>query len=168
MSPIVKFFGEDLSVTIRMLPETNKLVIIPDTIYNYRIGGGTSRFRAEMLEDFLALYRLKSELINEIKMPQDAEYFINAELMNIIISWLKTCYVAAGYSESQMLQEVESIAALPEVKKAVNDLCNRAKINKLAKNFFENNYKEICDMVIVQSKNENKKQVLKKILYKLG
>lgn len=37
---VVKFMGEDLSVTLRLLPETHKLVIIPDIVYNYRIGGG--------------------------------------------------------------------------------------------------------------------------------
>ena len=50
-APIVKFMGEDLSVTLRCLPLTQRLVIIPDVIYNYRIGGGTSKFMPYMLED---------------------------------------------------------------------------------------------------------------------
>lgn len=49
---IVKFTGDDLSVTLRCLPRTNKLVVIPNRIYNYRLGGGTSKFMAYMLEDF--------------------------------------------------------------------------------------------------------------------
>lgn len=65
--PIVEFMGEDLSVTLRVLPETRRLVIIPDVVYNYRIGGGTSKFMPHMLDDFLSLYRLKKNWRNAIR-----------------------------------------------------------------------------------------------------
>lgn len=68
--------GEDLSVTLRCLPLTQRLVIIPDIIYNYRIGGETSRFMPDMLNDFLALYDNKVKLIYEYDMPQDAMFNI--------------------------------------------------------------------------------------------
>lgn len=56
---IVQFMGDDLSVTIQILPETNRLVIIPDCVYFYKIGGGTTKFMPYMLDDFLTLYRKK-------------------------------------------------------------------------------------------------------------
>lgn len=44
-----------------------------------------------MLDDFLALYNNKIKLIHEYTMPQDAIFYTNIELMNILVSWLKMC-----------------------------------------------------------------------------
>lgn len=38
-SPLVKFMGEDLSVSLRVIPNIQKLVITPNYVYNYQIGG---------------------------------------------------------------------------------------------------------------------------------
>ena len=41
---------------------------------------------AYMLEDFLALYRYKEKMSEQYPMPQDARYYMNIELMNIVFS----------------------------------------------------------------------------------
>lgn len=38
--PLVKFMGDDLSVTLKIMPEAKRLVIIPEKMYYYRMGGG--------------------------------------------------------------------------------------------------------------------------------
>lgn len=36
--------GDDLSVTLNLLPKTKKIAITSKNVYNYRYGGGTSKF----------------------------------------------------------------------------------------------------------------------------
>ena len=91
--------GEDLSVTLRVLPETRRLVIIPDVVYNYRIGGGTSKFMPHMLDDFLSLYRLKKELAQRHPMPQNVEYLMAVEMKNIVLSWLEMCALSGKFDK---------------------------------------------------------------------
>ena len=117
--PIVHFMGEDLSVTLRVLPETQRLVIIPDIVYHYRIGGGTSRYMPFMLEDFLSLYRFKKEMAEKYPMPQNADYFMAVEMKNILLSWLEMCAVHGEYSKDALLQEAARVCRIPEIQDAV-------------------------------------------------
>lgn len=116
---VVKFMGEDLSVTLRLLPETHKLVIIPDIVYNYRIGGGTSKFMPYMLDDFLALYRMKKQMAIEHPMPQNAGYFMAVELKNIVLSWLEMYSLSDRYDSKSLAEEIKRVCRLPEVQEAV-------------------------------------------------
>ena len=108
-----------MSVTLRMLPETQKLVIIPDVIYNYRIGGGTSKFMPYMLDDFLQLYRFKKEMVACYPMPQNAEYFMAVELKNIVLSWLEMCTLSDRHDSKSLTEEIMRVCQLPEVQEAV-------------------------------------------------
>lgn len=117
--PVVRFMGDDLSVTLRMLPETQKLVIIPDVIYNYRIGGGTSKFMPYMLDDFLQLYRFKKELAGRYPMPQNVEYLMAVEMKNIVLSWLQMCALSGKYDKDALREEIKRVCHLSEIEEAV-------------------------------------------------
>lgn len=108
-----------MSVTLRLLPETQKLVIIPDVVYDYRLGGGTSKFMPYMLDDFLSLYRFKQKMAQRYPMPQNAEYFMAVELKNIVLSWLEMCTLAGGYDRQALQDEIVRVCRLPEVQEAV-------------------------------------------------
>ena len=111
--------GDDLSVTLRLLPKTQKLVIIPDVIYNYRIGGGTSKFMPYMLNDFLQLYRFKKEMAGRYPMPQNAEYFMAVEMKNIVISWLEMCALSGKYDNDALREEIKRVCGILEIEEAV-------------------------------------------------
>lgn len=117
--PIVRFMGDDLSVTLRALPQTQKLVIIPDVVYNYHIGGGTSKFMPYMMDDFLALYRFKKEMAKQYPMPQNTDYLMAVELKNIVLSWLESCATKGKYSSDALHEEILHVCALPEVQEAM-------------------------------------------------
>ena len=165
-APIVKFMGEDLSVTLRCLPLTQRLVIIPDVIYNYRIGGGTSKFMPYMLDDFLALYNNKIKLIHEYTMPQDAIFYTNIELMNILVSWLKMCKKQGNYSETQIEEEIKRICNIPEIKDAAMQLCERENKNAIAVMVHNGEIKQIHDKLMKQILMEQRKDKIKEILKK--
>ena len=45
-------------------------------------------------------------------MPQDAMFYINIELMNIVISWLKMCQKQGRYLEIQMKEEIKRVCEI--------------------------------------------------------
>lgn len=117
--PIVRFMGEDLSVTLRLLPETHKLIVIPDVVYDYRIGGGTSKFMPDMLSDFLNLYRFKKEMAQRYPMPQNVEYLMAVEMKNIVLSWLEMCALSGKYDKDVLREEIRRVCRIPEIEEAV-------------------------------------------------
>lgn len=163
--PIVHFMGDDLSVTLRILPETQRLVIIPNTVYNYRIGGGTSKFMPHMLDDFLSLYRFKQEMAKEHTMPQNADYFMSVEMKNIVLSWLEMCAVRGGYGKEALLQEAARVCALPEIQRAVKqqDFCEKQP-DGIRKAIEDVNANEVCSFVYEQIKAGRFRRFVKSIL----
>lgn len=156
--------GDDLSVTLRCLPMTQKLGVITDVVYFYRIGGGTSKFMPYMLEDFLSLYRYKNILLREHLMPQDAEYLIAVELMNVAMTWFQMCIEKGRYSDDELLIEIKRVAGLPEIKQALCILDNRGRQHLISEKLKMGEYGEIREIVIQQLKKSRLKRILKKVL----
>ena len=163
--PVVRFMGDDLSVTLRMLPETQKLVIIPDVIYNYRIGGGTSKFMPYMLDDFLQLYRFKKAMAARYPMPQNAEYFMAVELKNIVLSWFEMCALSDRYDSKSLAEEIKRVCQLPEVQDAVqqNDFAER-ETDEIRKAIQESNVEYIENFLAERISAGKYRRFIKKIL----
>ena len=108
---IVKFMGEDLSVSIRVVTSANSLVIVPKTVYNYRIGGGTSRFQPDMMNDFIALYKYKYGIAMQYPMPQDWQYLMDVELMNTTKTHFQQCIKSHMFSDEKLREEVYTVCS---------------------------------------------------------
>lgn len=117
--PVVNFYSDDLSVMCYILPRVNRLTIIPDTVYRYRIGGGTSHYMSFMMDDCLAMYHYKKKLSDEWTMPQDVDNLLKMELKNIVYSWLRMYREKGGFSEEQCVQEIERVCCIPEIVEAM-------------------------------------------------
>lgn len=165
--PVVKFMGDDLSVTLRLMPETQRLGIMPDVVYNYRIGGNTSRFMPYMLEDFLALYRFKTQMWKEHPMPQDAEYYMAIELLNILMTWFEMFKQQGKHTQSELVEEIKRVAGLSEVQNALDVLQNRKKKHRISGYLENREYAVIAQMVTEKLKKDRPKRILKQILYSL-
>lgn len=165
--PVVRFMGDDLSITLRLMPETRRLGILPDVVYNYRIGGNTSRYMPYMLDDFLRLYRFKTEMRQKHPMPQDAEYFMAIELLNILMTWFEMYKQQGRHTEAELVKEIERVAALPEVQNALSVLRDRNKKHRISDCLEHGAYGEIAEMVMQKLEKEAPKRLLKQILYSL-
>ena len=166
-SPVVKFMGEDLSVALRVMPETLRLGIIPDVIYNYRIGGNTSRFMPYMLDDFLALYRFKTEMRKKYPMPQDAEYYMAVEMLNVLMTWFEMFTQQGKHSQSELVEEIRRVADLPEVLDSLRVLQDRNKKHRISGYIENREYASLAQMVAEKLKKDRPKRILKQILYSL-
>ena len=105
---------------------------MPEAVYNYRIGGNTSRYMPYMLDDFLRLYRFKTEMRQKHPMPQDAEYFMAVELLNVLMTWFEMYKRQGKHTEMELIKEIGRVAALPEVQDALRVLQDRNKKHRIS------------------------------------
>lgn len=166
--PVVKFMGDDLSVSIRVTPEVKKLVILPDVVYHYRMGGGTSRFMPYMMEDFASLYSYKQQFAEKYPMPQDAQFYMDVELMNTTKTHFLQCLTNGGFTEAQLIAEIQKVAQMPQVQKACGNLVgNGRKIAAYAENLQSGNVGPIVRLTYEAKAANWKRNLIKKIMQKL-
>lgn len=165
--PVVKFMGDDLSVTLRLMPETQRLGILPDVVYNYRIGGNTSRFMPYMLDDFLALYRFKTEMRKKHPMPQDSEYYMAVEMLNVLMTWFEMYKLQGKHGVSELVDEIRRVAVLPEVLDSLRVLRDRKKKHRISEYLENREYEIIAQMITEKAKKDMPKRILKQMLYSL-
>lgn len=160
---IVKFMGDDLSVTLRALPLCKRLAVLPEKIYYYNIGGNTTRYMPYMLEDFLALYQYKEKMAVRYPMPFDVAKLMNIELVNIVRSYLLMCVKAGRYSVRQLDEEIQEIVKNPIIRKAAENAENVG----LAEYIRKGQYNLIAENIWQTVKKDKWKDRLKKILYSI-
>jgi glycosyltransferase involved in cell wall biosynthesis len=161
---IVKFMGDDLSVTLKIMPNIKKLVIVSNIVYHYRVGGGTSKFMPYMLDDFLALYHYKNQLREYYKMDPKVKIYMDIELVNVIKSYFLMCKTVGSYNEKQMNQEIFKILRIPEMKEVVKSL-NRISVRDTFMNLIlDKNSEEINSYLNELCRKTRLKRRIKKIL----
>jgi len=117
----VRFWGDDLSFTIRLMPILDRLVIIPDVVYYYRFGGGTSKYNPYYLDDFIALYRLKKELAKQYPMPYDVDCIMSVEMKWVALDHLIFCKMRGRFTKEQIFDEIKRVCEIPEVVESVQN-----------------------------------------------
>lgn len=163
-APIVHYMGDDLSVTLRIMPSIRKLVIIPDTVYYYRMGGGTSKFMPYMLDDFLSLYCWKDKLRQQYEMDESVKILIDIELMNIVISFLQMCKCQGGFNETEIRKEILNVISIPEINRAAGSLIKNGNYHYVAKWIQNNDVNAVADYLEKYYKKTKLKRTIKKLL----
>lgn len=103
---IVDFMAEDLSVNIRILPYCEKIVTIPDKLYYYTYGGGTSKYMPSFMTDYYAYHKLQLDLINKYDLGEKFLHYSNIEIINVFHSWLNMCLVHKSFDKQDMIDEI--------------------------------------------------------------
>ncbi len=110
-------FAEDLDVIMRILPLCDRISITDKIVYNYRIGGGTSRFMPEILTDSVFMYNRKKEYMHYYTGELDAHRLIAIELKNIAMSYWAMCNRFNKFPlGGDLKKEIEIVCDLPEIK----------------------------------------------------
>ena len=89
---VVHFMADDLSLNIRILPKCNYVSIINDSLYYYRIGGGTSKFMPEFMNDYFNYHSIQKDMIKKYTLSDKYKYYSNIEIVNVFKTWLEMCY----------------------------------------------------------------------------
>lgn len=161
---VVQFYGDDLIVTLGYLPECREIVIIPDVVYHYRIGGGTSKYNPKMMDDWLALYRYKKPFTEKYAMPQDTEKLMDIELCNMAYTYLTMLGRSGKFSHEEILTRIKEVVRIPEVNMALeNPKTDGTKFLAIQK-MKERDWDGLLDMILSDAKQYNKKQWIRKII----
>ncbi len=108
------YYGEDLNVTIRLVPEANRVVIIDNTVYFYRYGGGTNRFMKSFVDDCVLLYRVKKEHAAKYGVSDYYKGLIDVEMKNLALQYFIMCRRSKTYPHGKLADEIRYILDIPE------------------------------------------------------
>lgn len=159
------WFAEDLNIIMRVLPELSSLSVIPDVVYRYRIGGGTSRFMPTFLDDNILMYRLKMQWSDKCTSEENVKRLIGVELKNIIVSYFIMCEKNRRYPEGSLLEEVKAVCALSEVREALTMLdCDRSGLPGINQPMTDGDWEAVCALIRQKVKKDRPKDLLKKLL----
>lgn len=82
----IKFLGDDLFYNMEILLKANRVNVVDEALYYYRLGGFTSKYMPYLFDDMVNGYLIQKEVINE---------YFNQEHMNgisiMLLNTLKTC-----------------------------------------------------------------------------
>lgn len=119
---IVRCMSDDLKAEYYTIMQ--KIIIVSEIVYYYRVGGITSKYMPYMLEDFLALYQYKEKMAACYPIPFDMARLMNIELINIARSYLLMCVNAGKYSVSELNEEIQKIIKIPIIRSAAENVDN--------------------------------------------
>ena len=160
-----KYFGDDLNVTMRIMPVVNRISVIKDIVYYYRMGGGTAKFMPSFLDDCLMMYHLKLKWSEKCTSTLDLKRLIGVELKNIAVSYWVMCEKCKKYPNGNLMAEVKAVCECVEVQEAIAMLeGDRSGIPGMNQMLIEHNYAAICKLVCQKVKKDKPKDTIKKIL----
>ena len=118
------FFGDDLIVSLHACTEASRLVSIPEVTYAYRMGGGTSRYKPNMLREYIGLYRYKMDFAVPYLdvVPQDLRLLSDIELCNVALSFFRTLMAEKKIPPQKRREIILESVRLPEIRAAAENV----------------------------------------------
>lgn len=167
--PIVGFMGEDLSISLRAMMETNRIVIIPDRLYYYRVGGYSSNYQLSYFADFMKLYEFKKDYAKQISIPQNWKYFMNVELVNIVKGHFIECIRKLKLRDEDVHKEVEKVCNIQIVREASEYLLEQSNYehHEYVKAILAGKQDFLISDAYAYIKRNRSREMIKKIFYKI-
>ena len=165
-SGITKFMGDDLLRSLPLSMSANSVLIINDAVYYYRIGGGTSKYYPEFMNDFIALYNCKKPLIEKYNIPSKAYLYMDIEIINCLKSYLLTCKESGKMSDIELLGEMDEYINHPVIVNAAKTVAEHYD-NVTAKCIINKNTEELLAIISSIHKHNRLKNIAKRILYSI-
>ncbi|MGN1444346.1 MAG: glycosyltransferase family 2 protein [Acutalibacteraceae bacterium] len=162
VSDIKIFFGDDLIVTLNAFAIAERVSFIPDTVYDYYVGGNTSKFRPDMLDEWIKLYNYKMPFAEKYIPESNAFRLADIELCNMTVTYFEMLLEKGGYSYDQFEKAAKEALDRPEIKKA----CNNEKCSDFANVILLRNadIKEIYTKVSETVRKNRLKNFIKKAI----
>lgn len=163
--PSVKFFQEDVAYNLLLSLLAEKIAILPAAVYCYRMGGGTSKYMPSFLDDCIALYQFKKEII-ELYSLNSHFYFTSAvEMKNECTTWLKM-YFNKNHGDKKILQkEIERCCSIPEIIEAVNwPESDTSGLRGFKEKMQQHQYDEVYSLILASVQSEKLKNQMKRIV----
>ena len=171
--PIVWFYGEDLSVTLKIMLTIDSLCIIPDTVYYYQTGGATGKWMPTMFEDFLSLYQYRRTVIEKYNLNPKFSVYLAIEAMNFIKKYFSDCLeykIDLPGDRSTFLKTIEKIISMPVFSEAAGLVIQSGRDNIIAILVNSGDTDAIAKLIEEKNRADRKsiKGIIRRILNKIG
>ncbi|MGN0274871.1 MAG: glycosyltransferase family 2 protein [Chordicoccus sp.] len=161
--------GEDLLITLQCVYSADRIVITPADVYEYRTGGVTSRFIPTMMDDFLWIYHFKETYLSKYKMPQDAQLYMDIELINVFYSYIRSCRYDGKIPYEKIMLTIKRYSYDPTLIKAAKNISNRdSTYKKKADAIIQKDYDAIYLKAVELSKSELIQQRIRALIRLAG
>ncbi len=166
--PVVRFYGEDLTITLNAMPLAEKICFIPNCVYCYRVGGGTAKYNPYMMEDWLALYRYKNSFSKRYPMPQNIQILMDVELCNMTIVYLQMLADSGKFSLDELRGKIVETLQISEVSAALSnpDIPHGKFANVELCRYHDS--EKILEQIILTRKQNQVKKWIKNLVYKFA
>lgn len=166
----VKHFQEDIAFNLQAILLAKKIAVTPEVVYYYRMGGSTSKFMPEFLNDSISLYRFKVKQIKMHSLSDELFYTTAVELKNECSYWLQMYYeyYHGKTNRIKMLNEIERCSKLPEIIEAINyPKEDSSGIMGFRDCLKECDYEGVYRLLYYENKKSRMKRFLRKTVEKL-
>lgn len=138
----LKFLGDDLYLNLEVLLKANRIVIVNEPLYYYRVGGNTSRYMPYHFHDITCGYQIQKEVIYEYYGDYLSKHLtgISIMLLNSFRTTLQNI-CSSSLSETEIKREIRGYCSNLSVLEALED--------KGAEEYLSSDYLELiksCDV----------------------
>ena len=164
-STIVKFTADDLIVTLNVMLNANRVVTIPNVVYQYHIGGGTSKYMPYLADDFMTLYKYRKNLIDQYSLQEELKQSMDIELMYYIKTHLMQCEKYKQAENTSIQKETEKLMNDSDVISAAEFTSKKKMpISFYADLLLSKNYKELQKVARDEIKKSHIKDLIRRVL----
>lgn len=116
---VINFFGEDLYLNLELFLKAEKVKIICDSLYYYRINGETNQYMPYMFNDIVNGYKIQKEVIEEFykDSAKDSYRGISIMLLNCFRICLENLYFST-MSEDEIIDKIKIFLMEDSIRKA--------------------------------------------------
>lgn len=167
IKPLGLHMGEDLAFNLQLFPHLQKIVLLNQPGYNYRIGGMTSRNNPHFLKDMKKLFYFKEGMIEKYDYKK-AIPFTRYELKNVLKTEICQNIAYKKDSKNEIIEWISNEIKDPiynnlyDINPSEN-FWNDPFVIALTHNDSEELY-SICKKIVLK---QTPKRLLKKIAFKL-
>ena len=162
---VVYFMADDLSINIRLLPLCDVIVTIPDKLYFYQSGGGTSKYMPNFMNDYFHYHQLQLSMISKYLLSDKYLYYSQIEIINVLKTWLIMQLTYKKFNYNSFFNEINKWLDTLEIKNAVENISKNRDWNS---SFFEyltrGNLEELYKYLKRESKKTKFKRKVKLLL----
>ncbi|GAB6616553.1 MULTISPECIES: glycosyltransferase family 2 protein [Bacillus] len=165
----IHFLGDDLFYNLEMFIKSNRITIIDQALYYYRMGGLTSKYMPYLFEDMVNGYQIQKEVINKYYLDTQQKQYNGISIM--LLNTFKTCLYNLFNSNLGEMHIRELIEKYVSNEKVIECLHNEGSRDYFSKEYLDAiKYKNVDYLYALGEKMYRKgkiKRVIKNIIAKL-
>ncbi|MCK1993419.1 glycosyltransferase [Peribacillus muralis] len=129
----IKFLGDDLFYNLEILLNAQRIKMINEPLYHYRVGGFTNKFMPYLFDDMINGYEIFKEVINEHYLVTKQKQYNGISIM--LLNTFKTCLYnlfIGNFNEFEIKELITDYVSNESILEAIG--------NKGARNYFSDEF----------------------------